>query len=253
MKKTFLLLLLFFSACTFTFAQSVYTDARTGIPVSFITDDEMFPESWRGGNINAKATALNEAEYERGKTIVATALEKYPLAVLTKHIKKIYVLDEINFYGLRYGGTNSTDAVYITNRGMEKGYTDQYVERLFHAEFSSILLRNLSYYLNKTTWLGCNATSFTYGGSGSEAIRTNKTDEDFDEALNEQGILNQYATSNFENDVNSFAKNIFTPNNHFWKTVKKYPRLQCKLELIIGFYTQIDPSFTENFFRKLDK
>lgn len=253
MKKTFLFFLFWSTLSFVAFSQSVYTDPRTGIPVSFTTDEEMYPESWRGGNIKAEAVALNEAEYDRSKNIVSKALEKYPVEVLSKHIKKIYVLDDIRFYGLRYGGTNSIDAVYISNRGLEKGYTDHFVEQLFHAEFSSILLRNLSYYLNKTNWISCNDESFVYGGSGMEAIRTNKDSEGFDEALHEYGLLNQYACSNFENDVNSFAKNIFSPKTGFWKAVKKYPRLQCKMDLLILFYSQIDASFTEAYFKKLDK
>jgi hypothetical protein len=252
MKKIFFFLHLFIAISSLAFSQPVYTDPKTSIPVSFTTDEEMYPESWRGGSINAEAVALNESEYERSKSIVSRALEKYPVEILKKHIKKIYVLDDIKFYGLRYGGTNSLNAVYISNKGLEKGYTDKYVEQLFHAEFSSILLRNLSYYLNETTWLACNSDSLSYGGSGQEAIRNKKAGEDFDEELNRLGFLNQYATSNFENDVNSFAKNIFIPKTNFWNIVKKYPRLQCKLDLIILFYSQIHASFTEAYFKKLD-
>src|SRR5688500_18070620 len=145
----------FFLATTTLFAQSEFTDTRTGITISFNTDEEMYPESWRGGSVKGAAVALTETEYTRSKNIVTKALEKYPKEVLTKHVKKIYVLDDIYFYGVRYGGTNSIDRVYITNRGLDKGYSDQFIERLFHAEFSSILLRNLSYYMNKTTWVTC--------------------------------------------------------------------------------------------------
>jgi hypothetical protein len=207
MRKT--IFFLFLSATTTLFAQSEYTDARTGITISFNADEKMYPESWREGSVKGKASPLIATEYDRSKNIVSKALEKYPKDVLTKHIKKIYVLDEINFYGVRYGGTNSLDRVYITNRGLDKGYSDHFIERLFHAELSSILLRNLSYYLNQTTWVACNPGDFKYGGSGQEAIKTGKTGEYFDPALHEQGCLTQYGTSNFENDVNSFAKNLF--------------------------------------------
>jgi hypothetical protein len=248
-RKTILLL---FVSVSYLFAQTEYTDTRTGITISFSTDEEMYPESWRGGAVNGEATPLIETEYGRTKDIVAKALEKYPKDVLTKHVKKIYVLDGIHFYGVRYGGTNSLDRVYITNRGLDKGYSDRFIERLFHAELSSILLRNLSYYLNKTTWTACNAENFTYGGTGKDAIKNGKAGEDFDPALNEQGCLTQYATSNFENDVNAFAKNLFRAEPEFWNIVEKYPRVKCKLELIIGFYSQIDPTFTLEYFKKLD-
>lgn len=250
MKKTLSTTIFFLLVASFAVAQSIYKDARTGITISFITDAEMYPESWRGGAIKGEATSLAETEYERSKSIVNNALNKYPVEVLTEHIKKVYVLDEIRFYGLRYGGTNSLDAVYISNRGLNSGYTDRYVEQLFHAEFSSILLRNLSYHLNQTTWEACNDESFTYGGSGMEAIKNKKAGEDFDPDFHRLGLLNQYASSNFENDVNSFAKNIFNPKPGFWDAIDQYPRIQCKIQLIISFYSQIDPSFNEEYFKK---
>lgn len=253
MKKFFLFFIQLTAVAVTLYGQAVFSDERTGIPISFTTDEYMYPESWRGGKINAQATPLNEVEYDRSKLIILKALEKYPTEVLTKHVKKVYVLDDIQFYGIRFGGTNSLDAVYILNRGLDAGYTDRFVEQLFHAEFSSILLRNLSYYLNKTNWLKCNADSFVYGGSGVEALRSKKNSEDFDEALHEIGFLNQYATSDFENDVNSFAKNIFGPKPGFWEAIDKYPRLRCKMDLLILFYSQIHVSFTETYFRKWNK
>jgi hypothetical protein len=245
------ILFLFFVSLSHVFAQTEYTDKRTGITISFAADEEMYPESWRGGKVNGDGIALNEAEYDRSKNIVSKALEKYPTEVLTKHIKKIYVLDDIHFYGVRYGGTNSLDRIYITNRGLVLGYTDQFIERLFHAEFSSILLRNLTY-LNKTTWLACNSEDFKYGGSGQDALKNGKAGEHFDPELHEQGCLTQYGTSNFENDVNSFAKNIFRAEPEFWNIVDKYPRVKCKLELIVNFYAQINSMFTMEYFKKLD-
>src|SRR5688572_1487339 len=100
------ILFLFLSASTL-FAQSEYIDARTGITISFNTDQEMYPESWREGSVKGEATPLVTTEYDRSKNIVLKALEKYPKDVLTKHVKKIYVLNDIHFYGVRYGGTNS--------------------------------------------------------------------------------------------------------------------------------------------------
>jgi hypothetical protein len=249
MRKAFLVLFLSIGVLA---AQSEYTDSRTGITISFTTDSTMFPESWRGGTIKGEAASLSESEYTRSKNIVAKALEKYPKEVLSKHIKKIYVLDNIFFYGIKYGGTNSLDKVYITNRGLASGYSDHFIERLFHAEFSSILLRNVSYYLNKTSWLACNAPDFKYGGTSQDAIKNKTNGEDFDPILNEQGCLTQYGSSNFENDVNSFAKNLFKADPGFWNIIEKYPRIKCKLDLLLFFYFQIDPMFTLEYFKKLE-
>lgn len=234
-------------------AQETYVDSITGITVSFVTDDHMFPESWLGGSVNGRASSLDEAEYARSKRILSKSLAKYPLWILKKNLKKIYILHDLNFYGVNYGGTNSTDAVYLTNQGVEKNYTDLYLEQIFHEEFSSILLRNYASYIDETAWMECASDSITYGGTGADAIRNGKAGEHFDARINENGFLGEYATSNFENDINSFAKNIFCPKPDFWKLMKDYPRLQCKLNMIIKFYHKIDKEFTKEFFKLMEE
>jgi hypothetical protein len=249
MKKlaSALLLLLALNDCS---SQSTYVDSRTGIIVSFVTDDEMYPESWRGGEIKGTAIPLEESEYERSKNLVTKALAKYPVKVLKSNLKKIYVLNHISFYGVGYGGTNSTDAVYLTNQGEEKYYTDLYVEQIFHEEFSSILLRNFPAHISEYTWSDCASDSISYGGTGVDAIKNGKAGETFDARLNDFGFLGEYATSNFENDLNSFAKNIFCPKADFWTLIETYPRLKCKLDTIIKFYGLINVKFTEEYFEK---
>jgi len=231
-------------------SQSTYIDSLTGIEISFVTDSNMFPLSWREENINGKATSLDTLEYERSKKIISLALSKYPTEVLKKNLKKIYILHDLNFYEVGYGGTNSTDAVYLTNQGIEKNYTNIYLEQTFHEEFSSILLRNYSTLIPEKTWTQCASDSIKYSSTGVEAIRNGKAAEHFETRINENGFLGQYATSNFENDINSFAKNIFCPKSNFWDVTKKYSRLNCKLEMIIDFYSKIDKNMNKDFFKK---
>lgn len=249
MKKTVQLILL--TAIVFTAkAQQVFTDSLTGIEVSFVTDDEMFPVSWRSGNINGYAVALDTSEYKRSKKIISAALAKYPKEVLKKNLKKVYVLKSLHFYNVGYGGTNSSDVVYVTNKGASRNYSSQYIEQVFHAELSSILLRNYEQNIDESVWAECHSEDFVYGGAGHEAIRNGKASENYDSSYHEMGFLNQYATSNFENDLNSFAKNIFAPDPEFWEVCKKYQNVRCKLEKAIMFYKKINPAFTEEYFKK---
>jgi hypothetical protein len=70
------------------------------------------------------------------------ALKKYPTSALQKELKAVYFLKSMKFYNIGYGGTNSNDALYLTNNGEMLGYTELYLEQTFHHEFSSILYRN---------------------------------------------------------------------------------------------------------------
>lgn len=251
MKSKFFITISFILGFSVVKSQETYIDSLTGIEVSFVTDEAMFPESWRGGNTNGNAISLDKSEYERSKKIISLSLSKYPLKIIQKNLKKIYFLHHLDFYGVNYGGTNSTDVIYLTNQGVEKYYTDLYLEQIFHEEFSSILLRNYSSFISETKWTECASDSISYGGTGADAIRNGKAGEDFDSKINENGFLGEYATSNFENDINSFAKNIFCPKESFWELVENYERLQCKLKIIVEFYSWIDETFDEKYFKKL--
>lgn len=249
MQKILILLLLFIGLNGV--AQSTYVHKKSGISVSFVIDDEMFPESWLGGTINGTAISLEESEYDRCKKIINKALDKYPLDLVKDNLKKIYFLNHLEFYGVHYGGTNSTDVIYLTSKGEANNYTDLYLEQIFHEELSSIFLRNYASQINESTWMQCASDSITYGGTGADAIRNGKAGEDFDTRINENGFLGEYATSNFENDINSFAKNIFCPKPGFWNLIEVHERLKCKLEIIIAFYSAMHEDLNEDFFKKL--
>ena len=55
-----------------------------------------------------------------------------------------------------------------------------------------------------------------------------------------------------ENDINTYAQNLFSPTTGFWDIVEKYPRVKKKVKLLVKFYNKINPVFTMSYFRKLD-
>jgi hypothetical protein len=250
-SRAYLLILGFLLVSCTGFTQKSYTDPRSGIVISFVADDQMFPDAWKTKEINPKAVSLDSSEYARSRAVIERALKKYPQAVLTKNLKKIYVMKYIGFFGEQFGGTNSTDAVYIGNDGVAMGYTDFYLEQTFHSEFSSIILRNYSAYFNKTKWMALNSKGFSYGRGGVNALKTGKTDEEFLDDYNKNGVLNQYGASDMENDFNEFAQNLFLPKAGFSEVIEKYPAIRAKRLMAIELYRIADSSFTEGFFDKL--
>ncbi|MFL5752385.1 MAG: hypothetical protein ACJ76F_03185 [Bacteroidia bacterium] len=248
MPKTLLPLLLFI--CHFAFSQSI-VDPRTGIPIIFVEEENMFPESWYGGEINGKGFSLDTSEYERSEKMILKALSKYPVPVLTKNLKKIYIVHSIQFYGQTFGGTNSNDRVYVGNKGVEMGYTDEYLEQTFHHEFSSVLLRKYPSFFDQENWKAANSEDFSYGKGGVAALKSGESDQDFDSTLNKQGILCQYGKASVEEDFNTFAENLFLSSDNFWDIIARYERLNKKAQLIINFYKKLDPVFTGKYFEKI--
>jgi hypothetical protein len=194
------------------------------------------------------------SETKRSKAVIRKALSKYPIAALTNDLKAVYFLKTMKFYDVGYGGTNSTNALYLTNNGVSSGYTDLYLEQTFHHEYSSILYRNHPSYFNENEWKASNILGFDYNDpeNGVGAIRKNQSSQDLDTALCAKGFLTQYSLSGMENDINTVAQNIFSPSDNFWLIVDQFPRINKKVKLLISFYNKIHPQFTEDYFRKLN-
>ncbi len=222
-------------------------DERTGITIEFVANENTFPKSWQNKEIDAKAISLDLSQMERSLHIIKIAISKYPKEVLTKNIKKIYILKSIEFFGQPYGGTNSTDIVYIANSGIMAGYSDNYIEKSFHHEFSSILLRNYPKKIKNQKWKELN--NLKYGDGGVEALKLSKDSQLYDSIFNANGFLYEYANSSFENDFNSFAESIFLPKDDFYEIINANSRLLKKYNLIIEFYSSINKEFSEEYFR----
>jgi hypothetical protein len=226
-----------------------------GIVISFSYSQTIFPDSWQELPINAKGEQLDIAEIQRCKAVMVKALSKYPAAALQKNLEIVYFLKSMKFYDVGYGGTNSTDALYLTDGGTAMGYTDLYLEQTFHHEYSSILYRNNPSFIDEEGWKKANIPGFDYNDpeNGVGAIRNNQSSQEHDTALCKKGFLTQYSLSGMENDINTFAQNIFSPSADFWKIVDQNPRIKRKVNLLVSFYNKIDPLFTEAYFQKLNR
>jgi hypothetical protein len=219
------------------------------VPIITSSDNSIFPESWRKAPISAQGEVLPPADRERIRTILDRATRKYPMSMLKQHLKAIYVVAELKYSGIAAAGTNSRNAVYIKVSDPAKGYTDHQLESVFHAEFSSILLRNEKQKLDEAAWRKANPEGFQYLGSGVQAVKEKKAGLTLQDEIHKQGFLVQYSMSDLENDFNGMASLIFCGGAARWKIAEAHPRLREKLELTIRFYQSLDPIFTEERFR----
>lgn len=241
-------ILLFVNALSKTYEQGYYVDSVSGIKI--IWKEVNFPTKWLYSPINASYSPIEEKEIKRFVPILVKAMRKYPVNVLRKNLKAIYIAGYLNFYGVRYGGTNSNDCLYLSDEGVKNGYTDFYLEQTFHHEFSSILFRNYPKWFDSKEWLTYTKHEFEKGKTGVDAIKNGTNKLDFDEELCQKGILYQYALSSMENDFNSYAENLFCPKKEFWKIVEQYPNVKQKTYTMIDFYNKIDEHFTMDYFIK---
>lgn len=223
-----------------------------GVLISFSYSPSIFPDTWVAAPVNAVGETIAKSEIGRSKSVMLATMNKYPASLLKDNLRAVYFLKSMEFFKVGYGGTNSNDALYITNDGALNNYTDIYLEQTFHHEFSSILYRNYPKLLDTTAWKKANIPNFDYNDpeAGVGAIRNNESSQVLDTLLCAKGFITQYAYSGLENDLNTVAQNLFKPDQNFWEIVDKYPRIRQKVKLLIAFYNKLNPVFTEAYFRK---
>ena len=251
--RTFIpLLLAGFLFISASFPRDIYIDERTSTEIVFAVKENMFPRHWYSKKINAEVEPLVREERQRVINILARAFLKYPEELLKVNLDRVYILKKMNFYGVPYGGTNSKNTIYLADDETNSGFTDSYIEGVFHHELSSILLRSHPGIFNMSAWQAINSPSFVYGNGGVEAILNGESSMRFDPELFERGFLTRYSQASPEEDINVFAQNLFTGGISFWNIVDENIRIRKKANMLIRFYQSIDPTLTEEYFRDID-
>ena len=237
-----------FLSLSFT-SYSQIKDPRSGIAFKFKEEENTFPEYWYTEDINAQTTPLPKLEEKRTMTVLSAALEKYPVHVIKRHLAELYIFGKLEFFNQGYAGTYSENILYLANEGIEEGYSNGFIEQSFHHEFSSMLWYANQELLDTTEWKKLN--KMEYGDGGIQALIDDNDSQEFDDYYNERGFLFQYAASDLENDINSFAENLFAPTLEFRDALKKHPVLRKKMAMLIAFYSALDPSLNNGFFAEL--
>ncbi|GEP43981.1 hypothetical protein BGE01nite_32720 [Brevifollis gellanilyticus] len=168
-------------------------------------------------------------------------------------MKSVFVLGELRYCGVVTSGTNSRTSVYLRIGDEKAGYTDAHIEGVFHAEFSSILLRNHPEFLDKQTWQSLNPPGFKYLGNGVDAVKQGKAGQKMSNTLHAEGFLIEYSRSTQENDFNGFSARLFRGDASVWAIAENHSKIRRKLKLTIGFYQKLDATMDEAFFKGLVK
>lgn len=224
---------------------TVTEDSKKKVTISI--NNVVVPEEYKP---NFSYTTMSKEREVLTKQWLDKAMSKYPSDFLNDNIDTIFVANKLYVYGVRYGGTYIGKDVYLSN---QDHYTFTSFEKLFHAEFSSILYHKNQKKFNSKAWQALNPKGFKYSGDGSEYLESinSKYDSSKDKLYFEQGFLTEYATTSLENDFNAIVRAMFSGDKTLWDNIDNNPSLNEKLDLAIKFYHSLDPMFTKEYFENL--
>jgi hypothetical protein len=179
--------------------------------------------------------------------ILEEALAKYPVHVIADYLNAVYFAGVIKHGALYYSGTydSTRRIVYLVDHGRSPVQRNS---ATFHHEFSSLLLSRHGWLINP--WLEQHPEGFRY----KSQIYENSEDVYADICLDgtesdyEDGFMNSYGQTNFENDFNEYAAMVFAYPEKFKQIMDQYPRVRGKFLVFLDFFQKIDPIFTEAYF-----
>jgi hypothetical protein len=225
--------------------------SRYGIRIVYEIGDDFFsplenPPIPAGPPRWSKVTPIRHRVLLRYPDILQKAFDKYPVSVIKNHLKTIQFAGKIVENGLDYGGTYDPfrQILYLANSGSINA--DQAMS-IIHHELSSLLLKSHSFFINP--WTDNNPKKFVYLCEISKNHLQTLINASMDgsELDYENGFMNTYGQTDFENDFNEYSAMIFTYPEKFKKIMYQYPRVKGKFKVWLEFYQQIDPIFTEKY------
>jgi hypothetical protein len=208
-----------------------------GVQVHVIYDFESyFPREWREAAYSAQGSQIDVDESMRLIRLIPGFLSMYPAQLIRRNLRDIYLLKAMSFYGLRYGGTNSLDGIYIASRGNEPKCRDERLAGVMHAEFSSILLRN--YRFPSEAWSRINDSNWRYAGTIKDLIGRSDL-YSHTETLLRQGFISIYGQASVEEDVNMYIECVIEQRSFVTVAAANHKRVRQKLEILTHFFEGI--------------
>jgi hypothetical protein len=208
--------------------------------------DIVNPYASSGPDRRSKVTPIRHRVLMRYPRLLSQAFEKYPVEVIKSYLNAIHFADQIDHNGFKFGGSYDQfrRVIYLVDNGWQ---SDHSAIRTFHHEFSSLLLSRHSIVLNP--WFANNPEGFEYlyKSSNNRLEVYKKTSSYGTEADYENGFMNTYGQTSFENDFNEYSAMIFTYPEKFKKIMANHPRVRGKFLVWLKFYQEIDPIFTEEY------
>ena len=183
------------------------------------------------------------------------AIDKYPAEKLWgKYSERVYLERVYLVGGLWLNGNPAGGTVSAPDRLIYVGAEDKndYTEQVFHHELSSIIYGFFCDTACRNSLKATNPSGFKYGDTHQITGKEN---------LLKAGFVREYGMKSLTQDVNTTAEVMFkryysfVVTGDYWTNLDsgKYPRLKAKFDRLVEMYHNIDPMFTEEYFRQISK
>jgi hypothetical protein len=190
---------------------------------------------------------IDDAHFQTYLKLVQKALLKYPIEIVKKEIKALYIGGPYQENGGVITGMYERDKIYLFYNHNSGDNSPLFLEQSFHHELSSILIRD--YAFPAFDWLALNPEGFSYiiNPIQIDSYMNSIDSYDANDSILKQGLVSTYGKVNAENDINTYAELVFTQPEKMKKYITKYPVVSKKFHMLKQFYLSISPEFGAHF------
>jgi len=221
-----------------------------GISITYGLAATKIPVQWRKEPVKGKVEPIFVNELTPLIRRLEPSLRKYPEHILKESLSEILLVRHLIFFEHYYPGTYTHNRIWLALADSVKCWSPEFLESVFHREFSSILLNNYPRYFNRTEWENLLPEGMEW--QQADYFSFDSAQLAIEPEWLALGFLNAWAASSLENDFNALSARLFSGSKEFWHWVDEYPVLRKKVLLSVQFYFSLDNRFTEAYFRSLN-
>ena len=181
---------------------------------------------------------INLIQSYREINIIYNFLKSFPHDFIIKELSNILMFGSMHYNNSNstIGGTidNSSKSLYLVNIG----HSNEYLSGIIYHEFSHLIVQKYWNTFPYDEWLKLNPPDFKYVPNG---IKSTSDTYDTGDYYYKQGVIDNYASTNFNDDYAELAKWMFTKKNELKEILSENKILQAKYNLLKDFFLNINP------------
>lgn len=192
------------------------------------------------------ATEPTALQARWARNALRRAIRAYPPGFLKARQPYVVLVGELTIMGFEGGGTvRPPDSILLATHYLLGPLGAADVQRLFHHEFSSLLLAETAF--PEKLWRQALPEGFSFPQTDEERLAAATKFASDLEPYHARGFVNDYGASSFENDVNTYAEFLMNDPSRLARLAADYPKIAAKTDIIRRFYESQHPGFVSRF------
>lgn len=215
--------------------------------------DSAIPPHWHRASVQFTATELDESSFNEAACVILDAIKSLPPTFFEEHPIKVYLLADIQFSGIRAGGSAWTAgrSIYLTYDPTRGFLGQSWLRNRFFSELGCFLFEANREKFPSDEWIAQNPPGFQYTDDPIGSVKRGTSTTIWHLHDLRDGFLGDYGRSALKKDMALYMAQLMSNEPIFRMLRRTYPRIDSKARLLADFLNKIHPGFTDEWFASI--